>query len=246
MRKQNHSIPGLKYDSRLINSVIRSRKYKRPNAQKAGIFAAAAIMPGEDSREYQELLIELMDEWKPAGPTLREGVIDLADWIWKRRRLRKFIQTQLIGGMFHPSTPAFNETWGFMAFTHWLHTEPETCFEKHANKHLRADKINYLKQKFPRSNYQSTSQWVEAITKEIFSVLIPAVSGELVPEPGQEQMMEALRRWKDDRQVAATILQAVELLDYEFKQSELLEQRIERKTKSLFQLKTMEQMLGQT
>jgi len=35
----------------------------------------------------------------------------------------------------------------------------------------------------------------------------------LVPEPGEEQMMEALRRWKDDRQVAATILQAVELLD---------------------------------
>ena len=92
MRKLNHSIPVPKYDSRLINSVVRSRKYKRPNAQKAGIFAAATIMPGEDSREYQELIIELMDEWNPSGPTLREGVLDLADLIWKRRRLRKFIQ----------------------------------------------------------------------------------------------------------------------------------------------------------
>jgi hypothetical protein len=72
-------------------------------------------------------------------------------------------------------------------------------------------------------------EWVEAITKEIFSVLIPA----------EEQMMEALRQWK-------AILQAVELLDYEFKQSELLEARIARKTKSLFELKTMEQMLGRT
>jgi len=42
------------------------------------------------------------------------------------------------------------------------------------------------------------------------------------------------------------MLQAVELLDYEFKQSELLEARITRRIKSLFELKTMEQMLGQT
>ena len=148
--------------------------------------------------------------------------------------------------MFDARTPAFNEAWGFTAFTHYLRTEPETCFEKHARKYLRPDKITYLKQKFPCSNYQSTSEWVEAITKEIFSVLIPAIPGELVPERGEEQMVEALRQWKDDRQVAETILQAVELLEYEFKQSELLEARITRRIKSLFELKTMEQMLGQT
>ena len=45
-----------------------------------------------------------------------------------------------------------------------------------------------------------------------------------MPEPGEEQMVEALRRWKDDQQVAASILQAVELPDYEFKQSELIEE----------------------
>src|SRR5262249_8726423 len=123
-----------------------------------------------------------------------------------RRRLRKFIQTQLIAGVFDARTPAFNEAWSFTAFTHYLRAEPETCFEKHARKYLRPDKITYLKQKFPRSNYQSTSEWVEAITKEIFSVLIPAIPGELVPERGEEQMVEALRQWKDDRQVAATIL----------------------------------------
>jgi hypothetical protein len=44
--------------------------------------------------------------------------------------------------MFHPSTPAFNEAWGFIRFTYYLRTEPETCFEKSANKCLRADKIN--------------------------------------------------------------------------------------------------------
>ena len=105
-------------------------------------------MPGENSREYQELVIELMDEWNPSGPTLRECVLDLADLIWKRRRLRKFIQTQLIADMFDARTPAFNKAWGFTAFTHYLRTEPETCFEKHARKYLRPDKINYLKQNF--------------------------------------------------------------------------------------------------
>ena len=44
MRKHNHLIqPALKQDSRLINSAVRSRKCKRPNAQKHGIFAMAAI-----------------------------------------------------------------------------------------------------------------------------------------------------------------------------------------------------------
>src|SRR5215472_10432185 len=105
-------------------------------------------MPGENSREYQELVIELMDEWNPSGPTLREGVLDLADLIWKRRRQRKFIQTQLIADMFDARTPAFNKAWGFTAFTHYLRTEPETCFEKHERKYLRPDKINYLKQNF--------------------------------------------------------------------------------------------------
>jgi len=99
MRKQIDSIPPtLKHDGRLINSVVRSRKCKRPNALKHGIFSDAVLIPGEDSDEYKQLLADLMDEWKPAGPTLRDEVIELANLMWKRRRLRKFIQTKLIGG----------------------------------------------------------------------------------------------------------------------------------------------------
>jgi hypothetical protein len=54
MRKQNHSIlQVLKHNSRLNNSVVRSRKYKRPNAQKAGVYTAPLILPGEDPREFE-------------------------------------------------------------------------------------------------------------------------------------------------------------------------------------------------
>jgi hypothetical protein len=249
MRKQNHSIPpALKPDSRLINSAVRNRKCKRSNALKHGLFTDAVLIPGEDSREFLELFDELMDEWKPAGPTHRNEVVGLVDLRWKQRRFRKFIQTKLIAAMFDPRCPPFDEHWGLLSFTHYLRTEPETCFEQHANRYLRADKINYLKQKFPRSNYQSTSEWVEAVTKEIFAVLIPEIAKFDSPEPGKkaEEMMQASRQWKDDCQVAATIMQANELLEYELKQCELLDARIARKIKFCFELKAMEEMRSKT
>jgi hypothetical protein len=59
-------------------------------------------------------------------------------------------------------------------------------------------------------------------------------------------LRKASRQWKAACQVAGTIMHADELLEYELKQSELLDVRIARKIKSLFELKTMEQMLGQT
>jgi hypothetical protein len=256
MRKQNCSnTPALKDEGRLIYSVVRSRNCKRPNALKHGVFSDAVLIPGEDSGEYKQLLAELMDEWKPAGPTLRDEVIELANLRWKRRRLRKFIQTKLIAAMFDPRCPSFNEAWGLISFTHYLRSEPETCFAQKASSYLRADKINHLTQKFPRSNYQSTSEWVEAVNKEIFKVLLPETAefdslepGKKTEEPGKkaEEMMQASRQWKADCQVAATIMQASELFEYELKQGELLEARIARKIKFLVELKTMEQMLGET
>jgi len=170
MRKQNHSIPPvLKQDSQLINSVIRGRKYKRPNAQKHGVFATPVIIPGEDRHEFQGLLAELMDEWKPLGPSLRHAVHCLADSMWRLRRLKKSVQTELCVNTFDPHHPAFQEKWGCIMFLSYLSSEPETCFEKHARKCLRPDKINYLEQKFPRSNYQAAAQWAKAVTTEILS-----------------------------------------------------------------------------
>jgi hypothetical protein len=249
MRKQNHSIPpALKPDSRLINSAVRNRKCKRSNALKHGLFTDAVLIPGEDSREFLELFDELMDEWKPAGPTHRNEVVGLVDLRWKQRRFRKFIQTKLIAAMFDPRCPPFDEHWGLLSFTHYLRTEPETCFEQHANRYLRADKINYLKQKFPRPNYQSTTEWAEAVIKEIYLLSLQAVPQSETPEIAEldDKFKEAAREWKAECQVAGTITLTSELLEYELKQGELLEARIARKIKFLVELKTMEQMLGKS
>jgi hypothetical protein len=63
MRKQIGSIPpALKYDGQLVNSVVRSRKCKRRNALKHGVFAETPFIPGEDPREFDQLVAELMDE----------------------------------------------------------------------------------------------------------------------------------------------------------------------------------------
>ena len=253
MRIQNCSnTPSLKHDDRVTNSVTCSPKRKRPNALKHGFYAGAPLIPGEDPDEFNNLYAELIDEWKPSGPTLRDGVFELADLRWKQRRLRKFMQTKLSLTAFEPRNPAFDEAWGLIMFTGWLRSEPETCFEQHASRYLLPDKINYLSQKFPRSNYQSTSKWAEAVINEIVLVLIAGIERDKTLEAPEldddlrDNLREASRQWRADCQVTVTMVHASELLDHEFKQGELLEARIARKIKSLFELKTMEQMLGQT
>ena len=188
---------------------------------------------------------------------MRDEVIELANLMWKRRRLRNFIQTKHIAGVFDPRSPAFNEAWGLVSFTYWLRTQPETCFEQNADtywlretcfeqnakKYLLPDKINYLQQKFPRSNYQSTSEWVQAVTNEIFSVLLPGMPGHPGPGPREEadEMTEWFRQWKDDCQVAATIMKAADLLEYEVKETERLNAMIRKQTTHCAALKAWEE-----
>jgi hypothetical protein len=229
------------------DGAARHPKWKRPNAQKHGVFSAALLIPGEDPREFDQLLAELMDAWKP-GPILRDGVVELADLKWKLRRLRKFIQTRLSAMTFDPRSPSFNETWGDIMFIHYLRSEPETCFEQRASSCQRADRIDYLEQKFPRSNYQSTAEWVNALIGEIMSASLPAKPKFAAAELGDlvDEAREASLQWKTECKVAGTIMHASELLEYELTQSERLDARITRKIKSCFELKTMEQMLHET
>jgi hypothetical protein len=236
MRKQNDSIPTvLKADSRLINAVIRGRKCKRPNAQKHGLFARPLIIPGEDPREFDQILAELIAEWKPAGPTLRDALADLAETKFRKRRLKNYVQTELHLHTFNPHHPAFDEGWGFAMFIHYLGADPETCFDQHAKKYLRPDKIDDLKQKFSRVNYQSTAEWAKAIETEILSVLLPAKG-----YPAGE-LEQAVREWRADQQVAGSITYARELLEYELKETERLNAMIVKQTRHCAELKAWEE-----
>jgi hypothetical protein len=244
MRKQNDSnLPVLKPDSRLINSVICSRKYKRPNALKHGVYATAALIPGENRKEFEELLAELLDEYKPSGPSLRHAVHCLADSMWRLRRLKKSVQTELHENTFGPHHPAFNEVWGFAMFLSRLRAKPETCFGQYAKKYLRPDKIDDLNQKFPRTNYQSTAEWAEAVTTEILSVLLPAKPQFETPELGYraDELEQAAGEWRTDQQVKGSIAYARELLEYESKETERLNGMIVKQTRHCAELKAWEE-----
>ena len=240
MRKQNDSIPPtLKPDSRLIDSVIRSRKYKRPNAQKHGLFARPLIIPGEDPREFDQILAELIAEWKPSDPTLRDALSDLAETKFRKRHLKNYVQTELYQYTFNPHHPAFNEVWGFGMFMQHLGSDPENCFDKYAKKYLRPNKIDDLNQKFPRTNYQSTAEWAKAVSAEILSGLLPAKPQFEAPELGYraDELEQALCEWGTDQQVAGSITHARELLEYELKETERLNAMIVKQTRHCAELK---------
>jgi hypothetical protein len=74
-----------------------------------------------------------------------------------------------------------------------LRAEPETAFERMASRLLTAATISHLEQKFPPSNYQSTSEWAEAVITEIKSILLPAAPPSLeATEPGEGDLPEPL------------------------------------------------------
>jgi hypothetical protein len=244
MRKQSDSNPPeLNRDSRLINSSIRSAKYKRPNALKHGVYATPVLIPGENRKEFEELLAELLDEYKPLGPSLRHAVHCLADSMWRLRRLKKSVQTELYENTFDPHHPAFDEVWGSAMFIHYLRTEPETCFDKHAKKCLPLDKINNLKRKFPRTDYQSTVEWVKAVTTEILSIPLAANPQFEAPELGYQadELEQALRGWRIDQQVKGSIVYSRELLEYELKETERLNAMIVKQTRHCAELKAWEE-----
>jgi len=149
MRKQSDSNPPApEHEGRLINSTIRTAKFKRPNALKHGVYATAVLIPGENRKEFEDLLAELLDEYKPSGPSLRHAVHCLADSMWRLRRLKKSVQTELYENTFDPRHPAFDEVWGLTMFLSRLRAEPETCFNQYAKNICAAIKSTIWKTNF--------------------------------------------------------------------------------------------------
>jgi len=168
------------------DGVARNPQWKRPNAQKHGAFSVCPTIPGEDPREFQELHSALIDEWQPSGPSEEDAVFSLADLMWSKLRAQRFLRTKLIERTYYPDSPTFDERRGLHLFILCLRSEPETAFERIASRLLTAATISHLKQKFPRSKYQSTSEWAEAVITEIKSILLPAAPPSLeATEPGR-------------------------------------------------------------
>src|SRR5262249_9607137 len=149
------------YRSRLNDAAMRIPQGKRPNALKHGVFAVNPTIPGEDVGEFAELYAAVIEEWQPSGPTEADAAFSLADLIWRKRRAQRLLRAKLILSTYDPQSATFDERRGFNLFIVWMRSEPVTAFERFASTVLRTDTISHLKQKFPRRNYQSTSEWAE-------------------------------------------------------------------------------------
>ena len=243
MRKQNQSsalVP--RPDGRPNTSVVLHRKHKRANAQKHGVFAEPLVLPGEDPREFEALHSALIEEWTPSGPSEQSRVFGIADAEWRKLRSRRFVQAKSIANSLTPCHPAFDETRGLIAFGYLICRQPETAFAEYASSLLRADKIDYLNQKFPRQNFESTEEWTVAVAKEIQSIL-PVTPGFDPLEP------DSLNPARDTRRIAQlflTTIHARNFLDDDLDQQERLDARIMRLTKELVEIKAMKDVLRRT
>jgi hypothetical protein len=248
MSKLNRPIPpAFKPGNRLNNSVVHSRKWKRPNALKHGVFAIYPIMSGEDPREFEALLSAVSDEWQPSGPTEADKVFGIAHAIWGKIRAQRFLRGKLLANTFDPRHPDFDELRGLFLFSDRMRSEPESAFASYASQYLRRDKIEHLKEKFPRSNYPSTAEWAEAVITEITTELLPAIVS-LKPEPGEEidALSEPACKVPVEMRLTLSFIHSREFFADELDQHERLDARIARLVKDLMQMKTMKQMLRQT
>jgi hypothetical protein len=205
-------------------------KMKRPNAQKHGAFAATTILPGEDPREFEELLSDLVEEWTPVGPTEEDAVLSLAKCIWRKRRVQKFLEVELMKNLLDPRHASYNESLGLLGFVSFMAVIPEEAFDSYANRCLREERIKYLRGKFPRGDFKCTSKWAQAIISEISSVLLP----EVTTDEARVMLLQS----------SATLSQ--DLFKHELALDERLDAMIDRAIKRLVHTKMMKQMMSQT
>jgi hypothetical protein len=215
-------------------SIMRSQNGKTPNAFKHGVFAGPGILDGESREAFGELQSKLVEEWKPNGPTEEETVLSIAKAIWRKRRAENFLDLQLLKRSSDPSHPGYDEATNLRFLAVVMRDKPETAFEEWAARCLRADKVKHLRQKVPRSNFESNSEWAQAVINEINSVLLPEIELQDPTAKGIDAFMRSARALSDD------------LFDRELALDERLDAMIDRAVKRLIQTKAMKQMLGQT
>lgn len=68
----------------------RGRLAVRFNASKHNLNARSPVIPGESAREYREHCARFYDFYSPEGPVEEHYVQEIADGIWRLRRVRRY------------------------------------------------------------------------------------------------------------------------------------------------------------
>ena len=138
--------------NQMLGLLMRDRKLNHLNATKHGIFAETAILSGEKNpEEFIQLHSDVIKEWNPVGVTEQDAALSIAKGIWRKRRLQKFIEIQLLKNNLDPNHGSYDERLCLQHFVIMIKREPETAFKQYSSRVLREDKIEYLNEKCPRS-----------------------------------------------------------------------------------------------
>jgi hypothetical protein len=210
---------------------MRVRKQKPPNAQKHGIFSASPLIPGENAKEFQNLLNDLVEEWTPDGTIEAELVLSIAMAIWRKRRARRFQEFRLLRKNFDPADPAYDENAALMFLKIALLTDPENAFEK-CRSSLRDEKVEYFRRAHSRSSFETTAKWAKAICDEIDATKPKASTAEHHELLNTSELM------------TSALALTPELFQQEIELDERLDAMRDRGVKRLIELKAMKQMLN--
>ena len=213
---------------------MRNQKSKHHNAYKHGAFSRYAIVPGEDEKEFEALYSALVQESMPVGATEEDAVLSLAEAMWRKHRAQRFLEIGLDKNFFNPNHPSYDEYFTLSNFAVVLRFQPEVAFEKFASRALKPEMNTFLRQKFPRGEFASKSEWARAVVSEIETVLLP-----------EQEPARAVGTRLDKLLLSAATF-TDEFVNQQLKLVERLETMIDRAVKRLVQIKVMKQMLGQT
>jgi hypothetical protein len=204
---------------------MRKRTDHHLNALKHGAFSRFLILPWEGVAKFVKLYVDLIDEWKPVGPTEEDAVLSIAKGLWRKRRMQAFLRNELENHSCDPNHVAYNEAEMLRVLYISIETRPDK-FETWL-RGLPTQKANDLRRKFPREDFQSVSDWVKAVQHEIASNLLPAVSS-------VEDLVGP----------SASVLFTDKAIEYDIGVEERIDAMIDRAIKRLVQTKAMKQMLG--
>ena len=129
---------------------MRNKKTKHPNATKHGVFAATATLSGEDPAEFDELLFELVAEWRPDGATVQDVVLSIAKAVWHKRRVQRFLTTQSIKHSGDPKHIWYDESTALIALEALVRQDAENAFRL-AQRFLHPVRIAHFEKKVARS-----------------------------------------------------------------------------------------------
>jgi hypothetical protein len=198
------------------------------SALKHGVFAKTAILPGEDPQEFKKLHAAVVAEWRPNGPTQDDCVLTIAQGIWSKARLQKFLHATIEACVHDPGDPLFDEGRALAQFYFVIQAAPDEFYQ--ALSCLSKEHADHLRENFFQEKFKSNSEWLEATRNEIYRVMLPKADRLQPPD--------------DFLLCRSAHVASPDVLEKIATTSERIDATIDRAIKRLIQAKAMKQMMG--